>query len=52
MRCGLPFGGKVMVFGGDISQIYCCVMRYQGTNYGCHSVEILYLERCREDMSY
>jgi ATP-dependent DNA helicase PIF1 len=27
-------------------------MRYQGTNYGCHSLDILYLERCTEDMSY
>jgi hypothetical protein len=27
-------------------------MRYQGTNYVCHSVEILYLERRMKDMSY
>jgi hypothetical protein len=49
----LPFGGNVMAFGGDFRQVLPrCATRYQVTNYGCHYVEILNLERCTEDMSY
>ena len=52
MECPLPFGGKVVVFGGDFRQVLPVVTRgtrAQITDHGCYTFEILFVGEDPQD---